>query len=485
MATSLGALPLLRNGEEYLSQSKRSLFGIHGEKLLDVAIAPEIHVQMALPMNKGAGFTLLQNMSIDDIIDIYVEAGKIFVNDMMINGISTSLDEWAELITRSTGMPIRYTQNALNIVPQLFRKRSLQRILRANSPTGNIQIYDEFVDVRGNTRFSWSPRGKNVGISLPGNHPAVSLLGALIPLFKMPAILRASSSEPFTSFRLCKALWDAGLPPESLFHFVTDRSIVDTIVRNSDLGIIFGNEWVLRAYKDNSRIKTYGPGKSKVLIDIENMSPSLLDLAIDIAYQSITFDGGRGCINCSGIVYNGKDSYEEFRDRLAEKMASLEPLDPMNPRAEIPAMATDPARGLYKFIRSRMDSSVKDITAQFRGSDEFLHVDNGLSYLLPTLLEVGEESEIRTDEYPHAFGTICRPNDYYPEELVEDSLAVGYLTDNPSKAKRLLRDPSIKKVFVNDQTFNMDIAQPHEGFQADFLYKSKATNYDGINNILK
>ncbi|GAH53805.1 unnamed protein product, partial [marine sediment metagenome] len=207
--------------------------------------------------------------------------------------------------------------------------------------------------------------------------------------------------------------------------------------------------------------------------------------AVDIAYQSITFDGGRGCINCSGIIYNGKDSYEEFRDRLAEKMASLEPLDPMNPRAEIPAMATDPARGLYKFIRSRMDSSVKDITAKFRGSDEFLHVDNGLSYLLPTLLEVGEESEIRTDEYPHAFGTICRPNDYYPEELVEDSLAVGYLTDDPSKAKRLLRDPSIKKVFVNDQTFNMDIAQPHEGFQADFLYKSKATNYDGINNILK
>ncbi|GAH71308.1 unnamed protein product, partial [marine sediment metagenome] len=241
MATSLGALPLLRNGEEYLSQNKKSLFGIHGEKLLDVAIAPEIHVQMALPINKGAGFTLLQNMSIDDIIDIFVEAGKIFVNNMVINGISTSIDEWAELITRSTGMPITYTQNALNIVPQLFRKRALQRILRANSPTGNIQIYDEFVDVRGNTRFSWSPRGKNVGIALPGNHPSVSLLGALIPLFKMPAILRASSSEPFTSFRLCKALWDAGLPPESLFHFVTDRSIVDTIVRNSDLGIVFGN----------------------------------------------------------------------------------------------------------------------------------------------------------------------------------------------------------------------------------------------------
>ena len=42
MATSLGALPLLRNGEEYISQSKKSLFGIHGEKLLDVAMVSQL-----------------------------------------------------------------------------------------------------------------------------------------------------------------------------------------------------------------------------------------------------------------------------------------------------------------------------------------------------------------------------------------------------------------------------------------------------------
>ena len=117
MATSsIDALPLLRNGEEYLSQSKKTLIGIHGERLLDVAIAPEIHVQMALPINKGAGFNLLQNMAIDEIIDIYVEAGKIFMQDMLINNVSTSLDEFSELITLSTGMPITYVNNALNII---------------------------------------------------------------------------------------------------------------------------------------------------------------------------------------------------------------------------------------------------------------------------------------------------------------------------------------------------------------------------------
>ena len=55
----------------------------------------------------------------------------------------------------------------------------------------------------------------------------------------------------------------------------------------------------------------------------------------------------------------------------------------------------------------------------------------------------------------------------------------------PQKAKRLLNDPSIHKMFVNDQTFTMQVSAPHEGFQADFLYGAKASNYDGKNNILE
>ncbi|MCG3254442.1 MAG: aldehyde dehydrogenase family protein [Candidatus Heimdallarchaeota archaeon] len=481
---AISTLPLLKNGEEYLSQSKKTIKGIHDENLLEVSIAPEILVQIALPINKGS-FHHLQSMPIDDIISIYSEAGKIFMDDMLINGVSTSVDEWSELITLSTGMPIRFVRNALNLIPHIFRKSELKKILRANSPTGNLGIYDNFVDVRGGTRFGWTPRGKNVGIALPGNHPAVSLLGTLIPLFKIPALIRASSSEPFTSFRICKALWEAGLPPETLFHFTTDHSVVDTIVRKSDLGIIFGNEWILKAYEHDSRIKTYGPGRSKVLVEIENMTPSLLDLSVELAYQSINYDTGRGCINASGIIYNSPDNYEEFRDKLAEKLASLEPLDPMDPKAEISAMNPDAARGLHKFIQSRMDTSVKDITAKFRNKEGFLHIDGELAFFMPTLLELGEEHQMRTDEYPFAFGTICKPDDYYADELVSDSLSLSYLSDNPQKAKRLLNDPSIHKLFVNDQTFTMQVSAPHEGFQADFLYGAKASNYDGINNLLK
>ena len=74
MATSLDSLPLLKNGEEYLSQSKKTLTGINGAKLLEVEMAPELHIQMAMPINKKAGFSLLQNLSIDEVIDIYVDA---------------------------------------------------------------------------------------------------------------------------------------------------------------------------------------------------------------------------------------------------------------------------------------------------------------------------------------------------------------------------------------------------------------------------
>ena len=484
MATSIDTLPLLKNGEEYLSQSHKTLRGIHGEDLLKVAVAPEIHVQMAMPINK-ASFHTLQNMPIDEVIDIFCEAGKIFTQDMLINGFSTSLSEWGELITLSTGMPIRYVNNALNMIPHIFTKKQLRRLLRANSPTGDLEIFDDYVGVRGNSRFGWSPRGMNVGVGLPGNHPSVSLLGTLVPLFKIPAIIRASSSEPFTSFRICKSLWEAGLPHESLFHFVTDHSATDTIVRNSDLGIMFGNEWILKQYENNSKIKTYGPGRSKVLVEIEDMTKTHLDLAVELAYQSIHYDGGRGCINSSGIVYNSPHMYDEFKEKLASKLASLEPLDPMNPRAEIPAMDPDKARGMYKMIRNRMTGKINNLTAEIRGEDNFLAIEDNLAYLMPTLLELDEEHQMRTDEWPFSFGTIYRPDDYLVEELVENTLSLSYLTDNPSNSQRLLNIPSTKKVFVNDQSFTMDIAAPHEGHMCDFLYGSKATNFDGVNNILQ
>ncbi|MHA1852715.1 MAG: aldehyde dehydrogenase family protein [Candidatus Heimdallarchaeaceae archaeon] len=480
---SIDALPLLRNGEEYFSATKQTLMGIHGEKLLDVSIAPEIHVQMALGINKNVGFKSLQNIEIDDLIDIYVEAGKIFSKDMLIGGISTNVHEFAELVTLSTGLPIKDVLNTYNAISQTFKKRNLKRILKANSPTGNLSIYDDNVGQRGGLLFGWAPRGKNVGISLPSNHPGVALLGTLIPLFKLPAIVRASSKEPFTSFRICKALWEAGLPYESLFHFVTAQETVNTVVTKSDLGMIFGNEWILKAYEHNPRIKTFGPGRSKILIDFDNPSPTALDIALDIAYTSIALDGGRGCINASTIIYNSDTDYEDFKMKLAERLAKLTPKDPLRMDAELPATKPEGAKGLYKFIQSRMKGDYVDLTEQYRGTKEFLVEEDNLAYFLPLLLEVHEEHPMLTDEYPFPFGTITQPQDYYAHELARNSLSVALLTDDPFKAQKLLVEPTIHKVFVNDRTFLMDPAAPHEGFLADFLYVSKATNTRGIEDL--
>lgn len=481
---SIDVLPLLRNGEEYLSSSRKALEGIHGEKLLEVSIAPEIHVQMANGINKNIGFKRLQEMSIDDIIDIYAEAGKIFAKDMNIGGVSTNLNEFAELVTLSTGLPIKYVLGAYEAIKQTFKKRTLKRILKASSPNGSLSIYDDHIGQRGGLLFGWAPKGRNVGVSLPSNHPAVSILAAIIPLFKIPAIIRASSSEPFTSYRISKALWEAGLPPEALFHFVTDQQTANSVVTKPDLGVIFGNEWIIKAYEDNPRVKTFGPGRSKILVDFDNPTPTMLDIALEIAYTSIALDGGRGCINSSTVIYNTDAGYEDFKLKLAEKLAKLEPKDPLRMDAELPAMKLDEARGLYKFIKSRMQGDVKDLTAQFRGSEEFLYEDeNNLAYLLPMLLEVHEEHPMLTDEYPFPFGVITQPNDYYGHELVRHSLAVALLTDDPFKAEKLLAEPTIKKVFVNDRTFLMDPAAPHEGFLGDFLYTSKATNYRGLDSL--
>ena len=149
----------------------------------------------------------------------------------------------------------------------------------------------------------------------------------------------------------------------------------------------------------------------------------------------------------------------------------------MDPKAQIPAMNKIAGEQLYQYIKSRMDSEVQDLTAIYRENEHFLRIEDNLSYLLPTLFELPDYHKMRTDEYPFSFGTVTKPSKFTAEELVQNSLSVSLLTDTPLKARKLLLDPSIKKCFINDQTFTMDIAAPHEGFFTDFLYQTKATNW--------
>ncbi|MHA1869153.1 MAG: aldehyde dehydrogenase family protein [Candidatus Heimdallarchaeaceae archaeon] len=475
MSSLLSDLPTLRNGTEYLSSTKVPLKGINGKFLTNISFSPELHIQMAIPINRGIGFRKLSKIPIDDLIDIYVEAGKIFSKEMVIGGQSTTLEDWNKLITLSTGMPISVVRNAVGMIPSFFKKEQLERFLTANSPTGELEIYDKLIGVRGTTKFGFAPRGKNVGVALPGNHPAVALFGALIPLFKIPAIIRSSSSEPFTSYRICKSLWEAGIPSEALFHFVTTHAEVDTLVTKSDLGIVFGSDWTIQMYGKNKKIKAYGPGRSKILVDADKMSTYRMRQAFDIAYRSITYDGGRGCINASGIIYNSEEGYDEFKHKLARKLAKIEPYQPLEEESQLPAMTKEAAIKLASYIKQRMKNT-KDLTAEYRGYDDFLYQNGEFGYLLPMLLEIDENHKMRTDEYPFPFGTITKVEEYLPHELVRDTLALSVITDKKEKVKEYLLEPSIHKVFVNESSFLMDLAAPHEGFMSDFLYQKKATN---------
>ena len=379
------------------------------------------------------------------------------------------------MIIRSTGMPISVVRNAVGMIPSFFKKEQLERFLTANSPTGELEVYDKLIGVRGTTKFGFAPRGKNVGVALPGNHPTVALFGALIPLFKIPAIIRSSSSEPFTSYRICKSLWEAGIPSEALFHFVTTHAEVDTLVTKSDLGIVFGSDWTIQMYGKNNKIKAYGPGRSKILVDADKMSTYRMRQALDIAYRSITYDGGRGCINASGIIYNSEEGYDEFKHKLARKLAKIEPYQPLEEESQLPAMTKEAAIKLASYIKQRMKNT-KDLTAEYRGYDDFLYLNGEFGYLLPMLLEIDENHKMRTDEYPFPFGTITKVEEYLPHELVRDTLALSVITDKKEKVKEYLLEPSIHKVFVNESSFLMDLAAPHEGFMSDFLYQKKATN---------
>ena len=175
--------------------------------------------------------------------------------------------------------------------------------------------------VRGQM-LSFFPRTDALGVVLPSNSPGVHSLWAPATVLKMPLVLKPGSAEPWTPLRMIHAWIKAGAPP-SAFALLPDRSRR----RQRDPALDRPRHGVRRRRIDQAvegrrrRVEVHGPGYSKVVI-----GPDVADQweqYIDVIAESISNNGGRSCVNASGVwVTKHADAIAEA---LAKKLATVVP----------------------------------------------------------------------------------------------------------------------------------------------------------------
>ncbi len=216
-------------------------------------------------------------------------------------------------------------------MPYVLARNNMDKIRGVLAGVGNVlngltrnidwEVLDRgFGEVNGQA-LSFYPRAESLGVVLPSNSPGVhSLWIPAVPL-KIPLVLKPGSAEPWTPYRIIQALIKAGAPREAFSFYPTDHAGAGEILRNCGRGMIFGDASSTSLWQGDPRIEIHGPGFSKVVIGEDCIDD--WEQYLDVMVRSIADNGGRSCINASGIWV--PRHAEKISEALAERLAQIKP----------------------------------------------------------------------------------------------------------------------------------------------------------------
>src|SRR5438132_5410948 len=420
-------IPLLRKGEPYTSLDvARVPHHRTREPFVEISQANSGLIRRDL-LDQASNRALLTKFSTSELVDICVRAAGHFLSDTLPLGdeLQTPKD-YVRQVSATTGLPhVLVRKNMQKIRTMLAEMRN---VLNGLTRDADGEVLDRgFGEVEGHA-LSFFPRGQSLGAVLPNNSPGVHSLW--IPAFplKIPLVLKPGSAEPWTPYRIIQALIRAGAPPEAFSFYPTDHAGAGEILRNCGRGMIFGDTATTAIWENDARVEIHGPGYSKIVIGEDCVDD--WQQYLDVMVASIAENGGRSCINASGVCAPRRA--EEISEALAERLALIVPRAAEDDAAQLApfADANVAARISLAIDQGLAEPGARDVTAAYRQGERLRHW-NDCSYLLPTLVLCEEANQsLANREYLFPFASVVKVSQDQIPEVLGPSLVVTAITDD-------------------------------------------------------
>lgn len=454
-------VPVVSGGETETVRTLR-LDGIGGP-IATVARAPRVSAEAALERARDDGFEALQAMSIRELLDRVATAGSLF-EGVGLPGATTPLTDRATYerrVARASGLPAGWVHVSAHWLG--YGLRHAAESLRAQSPTGRLDVYDTGTYTRERTvGLAFTPRCHVLGAAMPGNDPAVYAWPALALAMKIPIVLRPSDRDPFTAVRLARALLAAGIPDAAIHVLPGTRDVGDTVVRSADHGMCFGDEGTVAVFRDRPTVETYGPGNSVAVV-----ARDPTDRELDTLARGVCRSGGRACFNLTRIVATGDCDPDTLASNVARRVddATVGPVT--DPTTDVPAF---PSPEAARRLDERVDACGHDVTAELRSEPRVVDGGNWTA-LRPTIVR----APALVAELPFPFaGVTALDRDSILARI--DRAYLSVCIGDADLERALVRSPSVRKVYSERYPAAVDLRETHETYLASFLYET--TTYD-------
>ena len=465
-------VPILRQGQPYKSlelarvphHQTRELF-VEISQANSGLIRRDLRDQQA-PRQKLAAF------STSELIEICARAADHFLNaSLPLGDDSQTPQDYVRHVSATTGMPYVLARKNMGKIHGVLAQAG--NVLNGLTRNVDWEVLDRGFGEINSQALSFYPRTESLGVVLPSNSPGVhSLWIPAVPL-KIPLVLKPGSAEPWTPYRIIQAFIKAGAPREAFSFYPTDHAGAGEILRNCQRGIIFGDATSTGVWSDDPRIEIHGPGFSKIILGEDCIDE--WENYLDVIVRSIADNGGRSCINASGIWVPAHA--EEISEALAERLAQIAPRAAEDEEAQL-APFTEPtvaARISQLIDQGLAEPGARDVTASYRHGTRLVN-KYGCSYLLPTIVLCEDaEHPLANKEFLFPFASVVKTTPDRLPEALGPSLVVTAITADSKLINKLVNSPNVDRLNIGPvPTSQVSWDQPHEGNLFEHLYARRA-----------
>jgi acyl-CoA reductase-like NAD-dependent aldehyde dehydrogenase len=194
---------------------------------------------------------------------------------------------------------------------------------------------------------------------------------------------------------------------------------------------------------------------------------------LDVMVESVYINGGRSCINCSGIWASRHT--KEIAAALAERLGPIDAKPPEDPDAGLAAFTV---AGMGQGVWGMLESDLKEggVTHMTEGFGARLVEQERCAYLRPTIAHCeSPDCEIAKREFMFPFATVVQCPEAEMLRKIGSTLVGTVITENPDLIRAATNAVHIDRLNIGPiPTTRLNWLQPHEGNIIDFLFRSRA-----------
>ena len=469
-------IPILRAGRSYRSLKTVSVSNIKtGEPLVEVSQANTGLIAKDLrdmPLHKQ----VLARHSVSELIVMCKDAARLFTTaGLPLDGGTQSPTDYIRQVSGTTGLPETLCQENMEKIQGVLE--NIGTVLDGLTRGLDLKILDTGWSVQNERILSYVCEADALGAVLPSNSPGVHSLWIPAVALKVPLVLKPGREEPWTPYRIAQAFMEAGVPPEAFSFYPTDYPGANEILFRCGKSMLFGSGSTVEPWLNDPRVEIHGPGRSKIIIhDGQNEN---WQAHVDLIIESVTKNGGRSCINASGVwvTEHGND----IAEALAERLGHIEPKPLDHPEAGIAAWANPKAA---HSISSMIDQHLKQPGATELTKDDRVVELDGCTFLRPTVIWCEDiEHPLVNTEFPFPFVSVVEVPAAQLVESIGATLVATVITEDAELTQALLATPLIDRLNLGAiPTNQISWDSPHEGNLFEHLYRQRAFQWG---NLLK